>query len=155
MSDFPVKEDIIEIIEDAVAKASPSPPLDFGHGTNAYANIQDQDKKITGDIAWLFPVQLRDDIKDGGVIKTKYTILMAVGVLSNLSNDAVKLEAELKTMSVLTKRIVIILDDDDRIKEITDISREPLYFTRDLAMTGYGLRMTIELEFEDFNYCIV
>jgi len=151
---IPVKEDIIEIIEEDVGKAESSPPLLFGHGPESYANIQGQDIEIEGDIAWLFPVMLKDKIQAGGTIDTKYSILMAVGQLSDLSADANILKAHLKAMSRLTKKIIVILDEDERIKDITDIQREAIYFTQDLNITGYGLRMTIELEHEDFDYCV-
>lgn len=155
MTDFPITDDIIAIIREAVAKASPSPPLDFGHGTEAYANIQGDDDIITGDVAWLFPVQINDDIKGGGAITSKYNILMAVGTLSDLSDDAVALESQIADMRVLTKRIIVILDADDRIKEITNIKREAIYFTRDLTVTGYAMSMTIETEPEATDYCVV
>lgn len=153
--EIPVTDDIIEIIEEVVLAVSPSPPLEFGHGPNSYANIQAQDQTITGDTAWLFPVQIRDDFRGGGALFSRYNILMAVGVLSDLSNDADELKAELKLMSALTKKILLTLDDDARIKDITDIRREPIYFTQDLCITGYALSATIELEFEAFDYCDV
>ena len=86
---------------------------------------------------------------------TTYGILMAVGQLSDLSDDADKLKAQIKAMSILTKRIIVILDADDRIKEITNIRREPIYFTRDLTVTGYAMAKTIETEAEETDYCVV
>ena len=86
---------------------------------------------------------------------SKYSILMAIGVLSDLSNDADALTAELKLMAALSKKIILTLDDDKRVKEVTDIRREPLYFTRDLTITGYAISAVIELEHEAFDYCDV
>ena len=153
--EIPVTDTIIELIEEVVASVSPSPPLDFGHGTDAYANLQGQDNKITGDVAWLFPVQIQDTIAAGGVMISKYTIILVIGVLSDLSNDADALKAELKLMSALSKKIILTLDDDKRVKDVTDIRREPIYFTRDLTITGYALSAVIELEHEAFDYCDV
>lgn len=150
-----VTETIIEIIAEIVAAVSPSPPIAFGHGTEAYANLQGQDITITGDTAWLFPVQIVDDIKQGGNMITKYTILLAVGKLSDLSNDADALTAELKLMDALSKTIILKLDNDPRVNAVTDIRREPVYFSRDLTITGYLLSAVIELEHESFDYCDV
>ena len=86
---------------------------------------------------------------------SKYTIILVIGVLSDLSNDADALKAELKLMSALSKKIILTLDDDKRVKDVTDIRREPIYFTRDLTITGYALSAVIELEHEAFDYCDV
>ena len=150
---IPVTASIITIIKEAVAASSLSPPLDFGHGTEAYANIQGQDKKITGDVAWLMPVMIRDTIQAGGVMDSKYLVLLLLGQLSDLSNDAEALQEEVELMLALAKKVTLILDDDQRVKEITDIRREAVYFSRDLNITGAGLGMTIELEHEEFDYC--
>jgi len=152
---IPVTTGIVDIIEEAVLSASPSPPLHFGHGTDAYSNIQAQDVQITGDTAWLFPVQIQDTIQAGGVMTTRYTILMAIGVLSDLSDDAEALKSELALMQALSKKIILTLDNDERVNNVTDIRREPIYFTRDLCITGYALSAVIELEHEAFDYCDV
>jgi len=155
MEPIPVTIGIVDIIEEVLLAASPSPPLHFGHGTEAYANIQAQDVQITGDTAWLFPVQIQDKIEAGGVMTSRYSILMVIGVLSDLSNDADALKAELALMQALSKKIILTLDDDPRINAVTDIRREPIYFTRDLCITGYAISAIIETEHEAFDYCDV
>ena len=150
---IPVTASIITIIKEAVAASALSPPLDFGHGTEAYANLQGQDITITGDVAWLFPVMIRDNIEAGGVMTSKYLVLLALGQLSDLSNDAELLQVEVDLMLTLAKKVILTLDDDDRVKEITEIRREAVYFSRDLTITGALIAMTIELEHEDFDYC--
>ena len=151
---IPVTDDIIEIIEEVVLAASPSPPLTFGHGTNAYQNLFGQDVTITGDTAWLFPVQINDEIKQAGNMITKYNITMLIGKLSDLSNDADLLKAELASMAVISKEIILKLDNDGRVNGVTNIRREPVHFSQDLCITGYAISMTVELEHEDFNYCL-
>ena len=153
--EIPVTDSIIKIIKEAVAAASLSPPLDFGHGTDAYANLQGQDVTITGDVAWLMPVIILDTIQAGGVMTSKYIVVLVLGQLSDLSNDAVLLQAEVELMLALAKKVTLTLDDDGRVKEITEIRREAVYFTRDLCITGAALGMTIELEHEQFDYCDV
>lgn len=150
---IPVTSDIIQIVKEAVAAASLSPPLDWGHGTDAYANIQAEDDTITGDVAWLMPVIALDIIQAGGVMESKYIIVLILGALSDLSNDADALQAEVALMMALAKKVTLILDNDERVKEVTDIRREAVYFTRDLCITGAALGITVELEHEQFPYC--
>jgi len=157
MENIPVEADIVEIIKEAVFKASEqSPPIQFGHGPESYQNILAQDEQLIpeAETAWLFPFNIDDEFVGGGNIFSSYNILMGFGVLSDFSSSPEKLQEIIRAMFIVSKRFLVALDNDERIKEITGIRREPLYFIQDLTLTGYAVRATIELDFEKFDYCV-
>jgi len=156
MNNIPVEEDIVKIIGDAVITASQvSPPTLFGHGPESYANLQGQDEAIPqNETAWLFPYNIDDAVTASGGITSKYNVMLGFGKKGDLDSSKEDLEALQRAMFILSKRFLVALVDDDRIKELTSIRREPAYHVQALNLTGWLASLTIELDFEKFDYCL-
>ena len=139
--------DLLSVIRDITTNELGSIP--FGHGMRSYMNLEtrrgiyEEEKKFPR--AYLYPVEVQDEIRRYQGLSHKYICIMDFLTLCKISDPQDVLEAKLNEMFNLSSKFLYRLSLHPKVKEMTDMSREPNYHVFDINLCGWSVSFTIEL----------
>ncbi len=116
----------------------------FGEGTKSYANL-DKNREMFPR-AWMFPVEVSEEIKDTGSLTAEYVITMDFGALVKAGCSQEDLWKATAPMFTASREFILRLADDPDVKSVENIKREPQYHVLDKNLAGWLLKFNLVLK---------